>query len=52
MVRTVFKLIEEVMPDLSLDVIDLFFTKVEQNKIIDEKFLLFLKEFSIIAFNK
>lgn len=43
MVRTVFKLIEEVQPELTLDVIDLFFAKVEQNKIIDEKFLLFLK---------
>jgi hypothetical protein len=40
------------MPDLSVDVIDLFFAKVEQTKIIDEKFLLFLKEFSIIAFHK
>ena len=51
-VRAVYKLIQDVMPDLSVDVIDLFFAKVEQTKIIDEKFLLFLKEFSIIAFHK
>jgi hypothetical protein len=32
MVRTVYKLIEEVMRDLNLDVVDLFFGKVEQTK--------------------
>lgn len=52
MVRTVYKLIEEVVPSLELDVLDLYFTKVDQTKTFDEKFLLFLKEFSINAFQK
>lgn len=52
MVRTVYKLIEEVGSSLELDVLDLFFSKVEQTKTFDEKFLLFLKEFSINAFQK
>ena len=47
MVRTIFKLIEEVVPFLSLEVINMFFAKVEQTQTFDEKFLLFLKEFSI-----
>jgi len=50
MVRTVYKLIEEVIPLLSLDVINLFFAKVEQTQTFDEKFLLFLREFTCTAF--
>jgi hypothetical protein len=52
MVRTVYNLIEQVIPYLKLDVIDLFFAKVAQTKTFDEKFLLFLKEFSTYAFQK
>jgi len=52
MVRTVYKLIEEVVPKLNLEVINLFFTKIEQTQSFDEKFLLFLKEFSVHAFTK
>lgn len=52
MIRTVYNLIENVLPCLSLDIINLFFQKVSQESRIDEKYLLFLKQFTITALEK
>lgn len=52
MIRTVYNLIENVLPYLNLDVINLFFSKVSQESRIDEKYLLFLKQFTLTALEK
>lgn len=46
MIRTVYTLIEQTLPSLPLEVINLFFTKINQEQRYDEKFLTFLKQFS------
>lgn len=51
MVRTVYNLILEIMPFLSIEVIDLFYSKIEQMppQQYDEKFLVFLSEYTKLA---
>jgi len=54
MVRTVYNLIQEVLPYLSLPIIDSFFEKIKSMPPpqIDEKYLVFMREFSKEAFKK
>lgn len=54
MVRTVYNLILEIMPFLSIEVIDLFYSKIEEipPQQYDEKFLVFLSEFTKLALSK
>jgi hypothetical protein len=52
MIRTVYGLIENVLPALSLEVINMFFAKMCQQQNFDEKYILFLKQFTIIALQK
>lgn len=51
MVRVVYSLIKDIVPYLSIDYIDLFYEKVKAvpQQQYDEKFLLFLKEFTLKA---
>lgn len=54
MVRTVYNLIQEIMPYLSIEVIDLFYAKIEEMppQQYDEKFLVFLSEYTKLALAK
>lgn len=54
MVRTIYNLIQEVMPLLSLPIIDAFFDKIKQMPPaqIDEKYITFLRKFSKEALKK
>lgn len=51
MVRTVYNLIQEVQPVLSLPIIDCFFQKMQDMPptSIDEKFIKFMREFTKVA---
>jgi hypothetical protein len=51
MVRVVFNIINDLLPFLSKDNIDGFYTKIQTVPALqfDEKFLIFLKEFTIKA---
>ena len=54
MVRTIYNLIQEILPVLPLPMIDLFFEKVKNMtpSQIDEKYVVFLREFTKTALNK
>jgi len=52
MVRTVYNLIENLLPHVNLSVFDLYFQKISKDPKIDSKFLSFLKEFSIRALTR
>jgi hypothetical protein len=52
MVRTVYEVIEHVVPYLSLENVDKFFNKIRLETRIDEKYLLFLKQFTVNAMHK
>ena len=54
MVRTIYNLIQEVLPQCNLPVIDSFFEKIKSMPppTIDEKYVVFLREFSKMAFRK
>ena len=54
MVRTIYNLIQELLPHLPLNIIDLFFEKIKTlpPAQIDEKYIVFVREFSKEAFKK
>ena len=54
MVRTVYNLIQEVLPYLTLPIIDSFFEKIKSMPPaqIDEKYIVFMREFSKEAFKR
>ena len=54
MVRVVYNLIQEVLPSLTLPVIDSFFEKIKAMPPaqIDEKYVVFLREFSKVALRR
>jgi len=54
MVRTIYNLIQEVLPALPLPIIDSFFQKMQDMPPaqIDEKYVVFIREFTKIALNK
>ena len=53
-VRTVYNLIQEVLPVVSIDIINCFFEKMRQNPppTIDEKYIVFMRECTVIAFRR
>lgn len=52
MIRTVYNLIEHVLPLLTLDTINLFFDRVKKEQRYDEKFIVFLNKFTQIALER
>jgi len=52
MVRNVYSVIEKLIPYLNINLINGFFTKIQEHQQIDEKFLIFLKNFSNKALEK
>ena len=54
MVRTVYNLIQEVLPGLSSQLIELFYNKIQQvsGQSCDPMYLNFLKEFTKVALDK
>jgi len=52
MVRTLYCLIEQMLPDLTSEVFDIYFSKMQSETKFDEKFLIFLKNFTVHALNK
>lgn len=52
MVRSVYLVIEKLIPYINIDLINGFFTKIQEHQQIDEKFLIFLKNFSNKALEK
>lgn len=53
-VRTVYNLIQEVLPYVNLEIIDCFFTKIKQfpPPTIDEKYIVFMRDFSKTALKR
>lgn len=52
MIRTVYNLIEQVLPSLNIKIVNFLFLKIQQEQRIDEKFILFLKQFTFSALEK
>lgn len=52
MVRTIYGLIEQMLPDLGIGGFDYYFNKMQMVTQFDEKFLIFLKNFTIRALEK
>ena len=54
MVRTVYNLIQEILPSCSLQLVDSFFEKIRSMPpaTIDEKYVVFIREFSKAALAK
>jgi hypothetical protein len=51
MVRVVYSTIQEILPEISVQQADLFYQKIQQvpQSMYDDKFLLFLKDFTLKA---
>lgn len=51
MVRVVYSTIQEILPEINVQQADLFYQKIQQvpQSLYDDKFLLFLKDFTLKA---